>query len=122
MGKLEMSSEEAAKLLEVTPLCLRERIKAGYYPEWAKAVKPKGATKHSFIIIRAKFNAYWGVGTVKANTVEQFKIMQHIHDNFNLEAIEVELLERNRVRVTDATGDMAEFTYNNATKTVELCS
>lgn len=59
---------------------------------------------------------------MKVNTIEQFHIMQHIHDNFNLGSVEVELLERNRVRVTDATGDMAEFTYNNATKMVELCS
>lgn len=59
---------------------------------------------------------------MKVNTIEQFHIMQHIHDNFNLDSIEVELLERNRVRVTDGTGDTAEFTYNKATKTVELCS
>lgn len=59
---------------------------------------------------------------MKVNTIEQFHIMQHIHDNFNLDLVEVELLERNRVRVTDATGDVADFTYNKATKTVELCN
>ena len=58
---------------------------------------------------------------MKVDTVEQFHIMQHIHDNFNLDAVEVELVDRNRVRVTDATGDTAEFTYNKATKAVELC-
>ena len=61
MGKLEMSVREAAELLEVSPPCLQERIKAGLYPEWAKAVKPKGATKFRYVIIRAKFEAYWGV-------------------------------------------------------------
>ncbi len=59
---------------------------------------------------------------MKVNTIEQFHIMQHIHDNFNLDSIEVELVDRNRVRVTDATGDTAEFTYNKETKAVELCS
>lgn len=65
MGKLEMSVREAAELLEVTPPCLQERIKAGYYPEWARAVKPKGSTKYQFVIIRAKFNEYWGVKNAK---------------------------------------------------------
>ena len=59
---------------------------------------------------------------MKVNTIEQFHIMQHIHDNFNLDSIEVELVDRNRVRVTDAAGDTAEFTYNKETKAVELCS
>ena len=61
MENLEMSVEEAAKQIGVTPICLRERIKAGYYPEWAKAVRPKGTKVYRFVIIRAKFNAYWGV-------------------------------------------------------------
>ena len=64
MEKIEMSVEEAAEQIGVKPICLRERIKAGYYPEWAKAVKPKGSTKYQFVIIRAKFNEYWGVKDV----------------------------------------------------------
>lgn len=65
MGKLEMSVREAAELLEVSPPCLQERIKAGLYPEWAKAVKPKGATKFRYVIIRAKFNEYWSARNAK---------------------------------------------------------
>lgn len=59
---------------------------------------------------------------MKVDTVEQFHIMKYVHDNFNLYAVKVELVDRNRVRVTDATGDVADFTYNKATKMVELCS
>ncbi len=59
---------------------------------------------------------------MKVDTVEQFHIMKYVHDNFNLYAVEVELVDRNRVRVTDAAGDTAEFTYNKATKAVELCN
>lgn len=59
MRKLEMPVKEAADLMGITPACLRERIKRNYYPEWAKAVKPKGSTAFRFIIVREKFNAYW---------------------------------------------------------------
>lgn len=58
---VEMTIEEAAERIGVTPVCLRERIKAGYYPEWAKAVRPNGSKIYRFVIVRAKFNAYFGV-------------------------------------------------------------
>ena len=58
---------------------------------------------------------------LKVNTIEQFHIMRHIQENFHVEAIEIELLDRNKVKVTDSAGDSAEFTYNEESGKVEMC-
>ncbi len=58
---------------------------------------------------------------LKVNTVEQFHIVRYIQENFNVEAIEIELLDRNKVKVTDFAGDSAEFTYNKESGKVEMC-
>ena len=56
----------------------------------------------------------------KVNTIEQFHIMRHIQENFHVEAIEIELLDRNKVKVTDSAGDSTEFIYNKERGTVEM--
>lgn len=50
---------------------------------------------------------------MKAKTVEQFKILDYIEDNFNMSSIELTLLNRNTIRVRDINGSEADFILEN---------
>jgi len=42
---------------------------------------------------------------MKVNTVEQFKILEYIKANFEMEHIKVEIIEKNKVKVMDQQKD-----------------
>ena len=49
-----------------------------------------------------------------AETVEQFKILRWLQDNFHDDGIdELQLIDRNHVRIRDRDGGMAMLTYDN---------
>ena len=50
---------------------------------------------------------------MKVNTVEQFKVLQFLKENFEIELFELELLDRYSIKVTDSTGDKMIFKYEN---------
>lgn len=57
---------------------------------------------------------------MKVNTVEQFHIMRHISENFYIETLKIDLIDKNRVHITDRTGESAVFTYNKEKNEVQL--
>lgn len=50
---------------------------------------------------------------LKAKTVEQFKIIEWLDANFEIEEILMELLDRNTVAIMDKTGGTAQIKYAN---------
>lgn len=50
---------------------------------------------------------------IKANTVEQYYILQWLKEVFfNVEQFEITLLDRNKVLIKDSYGDTATVKYN----------
>ncbi|MGL5086053.1 MAG: hypothetical protein ACRC68_10135 [Clostridium sp.] len=45
----------------------------------------------------------------KVNTVEQYKILEFIKNNFNADKLEIELVYNHIVRVKDTTGEYMTF-------------
>lgn len=52
-------------------------------------------------------------------TIAQYKIMQFINQNFQPEALEIELIDGQTVKRTDRTGASVIFRWNEEKKTVE---
>lgn len=50
---------------------------------------------------------------MKVNTVEQFKVLQFLEKNFEIELFELELIDRYSIKVTDSTGESMVFKYEN---------
>lgn len=50
---------------------------------------------------------------MKVNTVEQFKVLQFLENNFEIELFELELIDRYSIKVTDSTGESMTFKYEN---------
>lgn len=50
---------------------------------------------------------------MKVNTVEQYKILEYLEENFYTENLEIKLLDRNIVGITDQNGDRLIFKYVN---------
>lgn len=50
---------------------------------------------------------------MKADTIEQFKIIEHIKANFHMEYIKYELIDRYTVEIEDKTGEKMTFKYEN---------
>lgn len=48
---------------------------------------------------------------MKVNTVEQFKVLEHIKANFEMEHIRVEIVDNVSLRVTDREGFGLTFYY-----------
>lgn len=57
---------------------------------------------------------------VKANTIEQYHILQFLQENFFMDALGITLVDRNRVQIQDCTGETAYFTYDKKTGKVEM--
>lgn len=57
---------------------------------------------------------------LKANTIEQFHILKHLQENFFVDSLKIELVDRNRVQITDCTGETADFIYNKEKGIVEM--
>lgn len=54
---------------------------------------------------------------IKVNTIEQFKIMEYLNTKLELNRMEINLIDRNTVRVTDSVGEMLTFKYENGSIT-----
>ena len=54
-----------------------------------------------------------------AQTIAQYKIMQFINQNFQPEALEIELIDGQTVKGTDCTGASMIFHWNEEKKIVE---
>jgi len=54
---------------------------------------------------------------MKANTVEQYKLLAFIGKSFETDSVSIELVDRFTVKVTDNKGDSLNFTYKNG----EVC-
>lgn len=52
-------------------------------------------------------------------TIAQYKIMQFINQNFQPEALEIELMDKNTIRGTDRAGESMIFRWNEEKKIVE---
>lgn len=50
---------------------------------------------------------------MKVDTVEQFKILEFLKENFQLEHLKIELLNRNVIQVTDENNESMLFKYEN---------
>lgn len=49
--------------------------------------------------------------SMKVNTVEQFRILQFINKNFDMDCISLELVDRNTIKVTDHQRESMEFRF-----------
>lgn len=49
---------------------------------------------------------------MKVNTIEQYKVLQYIEDNFEMNYITLELIDRYTIRITDRNNDSMDFIYN----------
>lgn len=50
---------------------------------------------------------------MKVDTVEQFKVLEYIKNNFNMDYITYELIDRYTIEVEDRTGEKIRFKYEN---------
>ena len=50
----------------------------------------------------------------RVKTIEQFKIMQFLNAHLELNLMQIELVDRSTVRVTDSTGQRLTFKYQNS--------
>lgn len=53
-------------------------------------------------------------------TIDQYKIMQHINDNFLPGSVTTDLITDNQIKVTDSSGESIVFTLSHDGKVVEL--
>ena len=51
--------------------------------------------------------------TFKVQTIEQYKILQHINANFHEGALELELIDRSTIKATDRDNASILFIYEN---------
>ena len=49
---------------------------------------------------------------MKVETVQQFYVMEYLKDNFDMEYIKLELIDRYTIRVKDSNGDEMEFYWD----------
>jgi hypothetical protein len=50
---------------------------------------------------------------MKVDTVEQFKVLEHIKANFVIEEVTLRLVDRCTIELTDKTGESINFKYDN---------
>ena len=49
---------------------------------------------------------------MKVETVQQFYIKQYLEDNFYMEDLKLELIDRYTIRVKDSNGDVMDFYWD----------
>lgn len=49
---------------------------------------------------------------MKVNTIEQYKIIQFIREHFEIDFIDIEIVNRYSLKVIDHVGDSIVFTYD----------
>lgn len=50
---------------------------------------------------------------MKVDTIEQFKVLEHIKANFFIEEVTLRLVDRYTIELTDKTGESVNFKYEN---------
>lgn len=49
---------------------------------------------------------------MKVDTIQQFYVMEYLKDNFDMEYIKLELIDRYTIRVKDANNDEMDFYWD----------
>ena len=60
-----------------------------------------------------------GLEPMKAETIEQYHVLEFIKNNFMMEAVTLELIDRYSIRLTDSKGEQMIFKYENGAVTWE---
>lgn len=56
---------------------------------------------------------------MKVDTVQQFYIKQYLEDNFDMEYIKLELIDRYTIRVKDMNNDVMDFYWDTESNGVK---
>lgn len=56
----------------------------------------------------------------QVNTIEQFKVLAYLKEQFNTDEIRLYLLDRFTIKLVDKNNDMSYFKYNSKTKSVDF--
>lgn len=57
---------------------------------------------------------------MKVETVEQFKIMEFLKANFEVNYLVITLVSRNSIKILDMNNDTAIFTFNEETGKIDI--
>lgn len=50
---------------------------------------------------------------MKVNTIEQFKILEFLKENFYIEELKLKLIDRYTIEIEDVKGEKMQFKYKN---------
>lgn len=56
---------------------------------------------------------------MKVETVQQYYVMEYLKDNFDMEYIKLELIDRYTIRVKDTNNDVMDFYWDIESKSVK---
>lgn len=56
----------------------------------------------------------------QVNTIEQFKVLTYLKQQFNLDEVSLYLLDRFTIKLIDKNNDVGYFKYNSKTKSVDF--
>lgn len=56
----------------------------------------------------------------QVNTIEQFKVLAYLKQQFNLDEVSLYLLDRFTIKLIDRNNDVGYFKYNSKTKSVDF--
>lgn len=56
----------------------------------------------------------------QVNTIEQFKVLAYLKQQFNLDDVSLYLLDRFTIKLIDKNNDVGYFKYNSKTKSVDF--
>jgi len=57
---------------------------------------------------------------MKANTIEQFHLLEFVKANFIEGFVQIELLTQNKIKINDLSGNAGIFTYRNGNITFAI--
>lgn len=56
----------------------------------------------------------------QVDTIEQFKVLAYLKQQFNTDAVSLYLLDRFTIKLVDRNNDVGYFKYNSKTKSVDF--
>lgn len=56
----------------------------------------------------------------QVDTIEQFKVLAYLKNNFNTDEVKLYLLDRFTIKLVDKNEDIGYFKYNSKTKSVDF--
>ncbi len=56
----------------------------------------------------------------QVDTIEQFKVLAYLKEQFNTDEVNLYLINRFTIKLTDKNNDIAYFQYNSKTKEVDF--